>query len=262
MRPRPPLDATYTCMPAHPRLPLRTAGGHRSSRVHATGSHVSSPAPALPRAQNDIKAHGKLNFHLYLALKKALYKPSAFFKGVLLPLCEGRCTVREALILSSVLQKVSVPMLHSAVAIMKLAEMPFTPANAIFLRTLLLKKYALPYRVVDTLVDYFASFVDATEVPPVLWQQTLLAFAQHYKARPPSPLHGAHRTGRSTSAADDLHNLSIHRITMWNPYPMSGHLRLRGARAHPHQHGSLHISPTCLTRAAPCPAAPAVGGDA
>lgn len=30
----------------------------------------------------------KLNYHLYQALKKAMYKPAAFFKGILLPLCE------------------------------------------------------------------------------------------------------------------------------------------------------------------------------
>jgi essential nuclear protein 1 len=132
--------------------------------------------------QRDIKEQGKLNFHLYLALKKALYKPSAFFKGVLLPLCEGRCSLREALIISSVLQKVSVPMLHSAVAILKLAEMPFSPANTLFLRTLMLKKYALPYRVVDALVEYFCTYESSDEPPPVLWQQTLLAFVQHYKA--------------------------------------------------------------------------------
>ena len=136
----------------------------------------------LPAVQRDIKQHGKLNFHLYLALKRALYKPSAFFKGLLLPLCEGRCTVREALIVGSVLQKVSVPMLHAAVAVLKLAEMGYTASTTLFLRTLLLKKYALPYRVIDTLVDYFCGFEDVSELPPVLWQQTLLAFVQHYKA--------------------------------------------------------------------------------
>ena len=73
-------------------------------------------------------------------------------------------------------------MLHSAVAILKLATMRYTPAITLFLRTLLLKKYALPYRVVDALVDYFDGFRHSTELPPVLWQQTLLAFAQHYKA--------------------------------------------------------------------------------
>lgn len=137
----------------------------------------------LPAVQRDIKRHGKLNFHLYLALKRALYKPSAFFKGLLLPLCEERCTVREALIVASVLQKVSVPMLHAAVAILKLAEMSYTPANMLFLRTLLLKKYAIPFRVVDALVDYFAGFINTKDVPPVLWQQTLLTFVQYYKAQ-------------------------------------------------------------------------------
>jgi len=136
----------------------------------------------LPAVQDDIRTNGKLNFHLYLALKKALFKPAAFFKGILLPLCESRCTLREALIICSVLSKVSIPVLHSAVAILKLAEMDFTGANALFLRTLILKKYALPYRVIDQLVTFFAAFVDAEEPPPVLWQQTLLAFVQHYKS--------------------------------------------------------------------------------
>ena len=38
--------------------------------------------------------------------------------------------------------KVSIPMLHSAVAILKLSQMSFSGANALFLRTLLLKKCA------------------------------------------------------------------------------------------------------------------------
>ena len=41
------------------------------------------------------------------ALKKALYKPAAFYKGIVLPLCEsGTCTLREATVLSSVIKKV------------------------------------------------------------------------------------------------------------------------------------------------------------
>lgn len=42
----------------------------------------------LPRVRDDIAEYKKLNFHLYQALKKALYKSAAFFKGFLLPLCE------------------------------------------------------------------------------------------------------------------------------------------------------------------------------
>lgn len=42
----------------------------------------------LPRIRDDITEYKRLNFHLYQALRKALYKPGAFMKGILLPLCE------------------------------------------------------------------------------------------------------------------------------------------------------------------------------
>lgn len=44
----------------------------------------------LPAVRDDIRANKRLNYHLYQALKKSLYKPAAFFKGVLIPLCEVR----------------------------------------------------------------------------------------------------------------------------------------------------------------------------
>lgn len=42
----------------------------------------------LPRVRDDIEEYKKLNFHLYQALRKALFKPAAFMKGFLIPLCE------------------------------------------------------------------------------------------------------------------------------------------------------------------------------
>ena len=45
----------------------------------------------LPKVREDIAETKKLNVHLYQALKKALYKPAAFFKGFLFPLCEVYC---------------------------------------------------------------------------------------------------------------------------------------------------------------------------
>ncbi|XP_031575104.1 bystin-like [Actinia tenebrosa] len=41
-----------------------------------------------PRVRDDIAEYKRLNYHLYMSLKKALFKPAAFFKGILLPLCE------------------------------------------------------------------------------------------------------------------------------------------------------------------------------
>lgn len=137
----------------------------------------------LPRIRDDITEYKRLNFHLYMALRKALFKPAAFFKGVLLPLCESsNCSLREAIIIGSVLAKNSIPMLHSAAALLKLVEMRYTGANSIFIRILLDKKYALPYRVVDAVVHHFVQFQTDTRELPVLWHQALLTFVQRYKS--------------------------------------------------------------------------------
>lgn len=101
----------------------------------------------LPRFRDSIENSDdhSLNYHIYRALKKSLYKPGAFFKGFLLPLVDGYCSVREATIAASVLTKVSVPVLHSSVALTQLLTRDFNPATTVFIRVLIEKKYALPY---------------------------------------------------------------------------------------------------------------------
>lgn len=44
----------------------------------------------LEKVREEIGETGKLSVHTYMALKKAMYKPAAFFKGLLFPLCEVR----------------------------------------------------------------------------------------------------------------------------------------------------------------------------
>ncbi|QQP55864.1 Uncharacterized protein FKW44_000325 [Caligus rogercresseyi] len=136
----------------------------------------------LPRIRDDIDTYGRLNFHLYQALRKALFKPGAFFKGFLLPLCESRtCTLREAVIIGSVLAKNSIPVMHSCAALLKIAEMEYSGANSIFLRIFLDKKYALPYRVIDATVFHLLQFRNERRELPVLWHQAFLTFVQRYK---------------------------------------------------------------------------------
>ncbi|EFO98636.1 CRE-BYN-1 protein [Caenorhabditis remanei] len=136
----------------------------------------------LPRLRDDIDEFKKLNYHLYQALCKAIYKPSAFFKGLILPLLEsGTCTLREAVIFSSVLTKVPIPIFHSAAAMLKIAEMEYTGANSVFLRALIDKKYALPYQAVDGVVNHFIRLKTDERDMPVLWHQCLLALCQRYK---------------------------------------------------------------------------------
>lgn len=131
-----------------------------------------------------------LNYHIYRAVKKSLYKPSAFFKGFLFPLVETGCNVREATIAGSVLAKVSVPALHSSAALSYLLRLPFSPPTTVFIKILLDKKYALPYQTVDDCVYYFMRFrilddgsngEDATRILPVIWHKAFLTFAQRYK---------------------------------------------------------------------------------
>jgi len=137
----------------------------------------------LPRVRDDINEYKKLNFHLYSALKKALFKPGAWFKGILIPLCEsGTCTLREAIIIGSIITKCSIPVLYTSAAMLKLAEMEYNGANSIFLRLMLDKKYALPFRVLDALVAHFLSFRSDKRELPVLWHQSLLTLSQRYKA--------------------------------------------------------------------------------
>jgi essential nuclear protein 1 len=166
----------------------------------------------LERVREDIYETKKLNVHLFNSLKKGLYKPAAWFKGFLFPLIgSGTCTLREAHIISAVLARVSVPVLHSAAALKGLCDIAAQESSAgtegggatnIFIKVLLEKKYALPFQVIDSLVFHFLRFrsVDPAGVRPedidnameianaaketklpVIWHQSLLAFAQRYR---------------------------------------------------------------------------------
>jgi essential nuclear protein 1 len=64
-------------------------------------------------------------------------------QGLVLPLVlSGSCTLREAVIMSSVLQRVSVPAMQSAAALARLADAPYSGITSFFIRVLLDKRYA------------------------------------------------------------------------------------------------------------------------
>lgn len=108
----------------------------------------------LDKVREDIYENKKLNVHLFNALKKSLYKPRAFFLGFLFPLLSSGCTIREAHIVSAVLARVSVPVLHSAAALKGITEMCVkfsarTVRNCTDMVLVPLKKPPLEPRVVD-----------------------------------------------------------------------------------------------------------------
>ncbi|KAK3990083.1 Bystin-domain-containing protein [Cladorrhinum sp. PSN332] len=152
----------------------------------------------LERVREDIYENKKLNVHLFNCLKKALYKPAGFFKGFLIPLAaSGTCTLREAQIISAVLSRVSVPVLHSAAAMKALCDIAAEQASQksecvsatnYLLKVLLEKRYALPWQVIDSLVFHFIRYAssvrDLDSAPdslPVIFHQCLLVFAQRYR---------------------------------------------------------------------------------
>ncbi|KAH8739556.1 hypothetical protein FG386_001113 [Cryptosporidium ryanae] len=159
--------------------------------------------------ENISQNYGKLNYHYYQALKKALFKHSAWFKGILLPLAaDESCTVKEAVIIGSILSKVSIPVLHAAAAIIKLSKInPWNTCQTHFIMILLSKKYSMPRKVISELVESFYKFNKGTNsqtddkvilfshnnvnlnsksiltntLLPVTWHKTLLTFVQRYK---------------------------------------------------------------------------------
>lgn len=59
----------------------------------------------LPCIRDEIETTKKLNVHYYQSLKKSLFKPSAFFKGIIFPMAKD-ASAKEAIIIGSILNKV------------------------------------------------------------------------------------------------------------------------------------------------------------
>ncbi|KAF0991022.1 hypothetical protein HZS_6921 [Henneguya salminicola] len=130
-----------------------------------------------PRIRDDISEFGRLNHHIFNALCRATHKPAQFFKGIIFPLCLSQNTsIREAVIISSVLSRCSFPAIHAAVALAKLSSFSYSKINTVFIRILLQKRYALPNKALDMLLTYFTDGKAGGEPSPLLWHQTLLMF--------------------------------------------------------------------------------------
>lgn len=156
----------------------------------------------LPSIRQNIRKFNKLNIHLYNAIKKSIFKPSAFFKGIIFPIAE-KLTSKEANIIGSILRKCSIPIVHSSSAIMKLIELNgdrISHGHFFLIKILLAKKYSLPTPVKNALVVFFVGFATnpkysssshmtyraqkklvKSNALPVIWHQTLLVFVQIYK---------------------------------------------------------------------------------
>lgn len=143
----------------------------------------------LDAIREDIRQNKRLNVQYYEALKRALYKPGAFFKGIVFPMLNVRlvCNPKVELLLtrrcaarlhfeggcdrcfSSRPYESSRPTCFSRSAshcgngllrcvtgayLLSFGLLPSGP-NSLFIRVLIDKKFELPYQVVDALVFHF-----------------------------------------------------------------------------------------------------------
>ncbi len=147
----------------------------------------------LDAIREDIQQNKKLNVQYYEALKKALYKPSAFFKGIIFPMLDVR-TLSQSCVDHRIHNEVVVRLLAEgssyccfgrskeqstcASCISGIDEnsrnglywqalfLAISPSsvslrhiylgpNSLFIRVLVDKKFQLPFKVVDALVFHF-----------------------------------------------------------------------------------------------------------
>jgi len=198
--PLPKLFKVIPSLPAWARMLALTHPENWSPHAcfAATKIFISNMKPAqaqlflsvvlMDAIREDIRENKKLNVHYYQALKKSIYKPGAFFKGIIFPLLDQGCTLKEATIIASILARTKIPVLHASAALLRIAEMDYTGPNSLFIRVLIDKKFELPYKVVDAIVFHFIRLSNTykaktrgdSEKLPVLWHQSLLVFAQRY----------------------------------------------------------------------------------
>ncbi|KAJ7929175.1 Bystin-domain-containing protein [Mycena leptocephala] len=198
--PLPKIFKVIPSLPAWARLLALTRPENWSPHacLAATRIFISSMKPPqaqlflsvvlLDAVRDDIQQNKKLNVHYYNALKRALYKPGAFFKGIIFPMLDQGCSLKEAAIVASVLARTKIPVLHASAALLRIAEMDYSGPNSLFIRVLVDKKFDLPYKVVDALVFHFIRLSNTykartradSDALPVLWHQSLLVFVQRY----------------------------------------------------------------------------------
>ncbi|EAN31591.1 Bystin family protein [Theileria parva strain Muguga] len=136
----------------------------------------------LPAVRANLSSNKTLNHHYYESLMKAMFKPTAWFKGILLPLVQEGCTYREGAIIGSVLKKISIPVFHVSAFIIQICQYPkWFGSTSFILTTLFQKKYKLPRKVIGECLQYFYRFINFPDHLPVIWHQSLYLFLYHYQ---------------------------------------------------------------------------------
>ena len=74
----------------------------------------------------------------------------------------------------------SIPVISSSVALIKMTEMEPTSAILHYLKALVSKNYSFPKKVLTVLTNYLLKFENVDEEMPVLWHQFFLTILKQY----------------------------------------------------------------------------------
>lgn len=136
----------------------------------------------LPKILKHIEQHKKLDGILYQSLIKALYKPIAWFKGILFPLIQKECSNKVMVIVGSIIKRMSINVKYVMMGI----RLMFTlkEENSVFFYFLCIfldKKYKFTKEFIIDCINYFLKFSTCKKALPLMWHKSLHFLVLNYK---------------------------------------------------------------------------------
>ncbi|KAJ1465913.1 bystin-like protein [Baffinella frigidus] len=134
----------------------------------------------IPRFQESIfLGKKKLSIHIFMALKIASKYPRSFFSFVITPLLKKQnCTIKESIILSAIISKMSFPLEVISSFLSHFLNKNFSKTKFIILNSILNKNYLLPVRIIDMILDFFVQNDFSKDVS--FSQKCFLSFLRNY----------------------------------------------------------------------------------
>ena len=93
-------------------------------------------------------------------MKRALFRPSSFFRGLLVPFCKSEVTMRQAQIMGYIILQTRLPTHHLSAGLMMMLDLPFKKQILVILKFMIDKKSNLHSLVLNRIVGWFLGFTD------------------------------------------------------------------------------------------------------
>ena len=95
--------------------------------------------------------------------------------------CDKNTLLREISVIESLLTKMTIPVISSSVALIKLCEMEPNTAVFHYIKALISKSYNFPKRIIFVITQYLLKFKNYQgDELPIIWHQFFLTFCRQY----------------------------------------------------------------------------------